>query len=309
MSGLKFRFLAVALSAMSGLLLGVACSERPASPQTTAPVSATPVLPQNPTLTVIPVGRDFGLGKDRLQLAILSADGDSVNDRAADLEITYGLIDGSERRTLTPVTWRKWPVLSGVYVATADFDSSGFWQFDVVLDDGSKTLAGSATLEVRDVSRAPSVGTLAPRVVSKTAGTLDAARQITSAATPDLDLYATSLDKAIESQKPIVVVFSTPAFCTTQTCGPQLEVIGNLQDKYGAEAQFIHVEVWDNPREMLDTGDASVGRLSPAVEAWGLPSEPWTFLIDTDGRIHARFEAFATEAELDEAIASWLAAS
>ena len=148
----------------------------------------------------------------------------------------------------------------------------------------------------------PGVGDSAPTVATKTGSTPEELRQITSDPDPDPDLYRTSLGDAVQSGKPVVVTFSTPAFCATQTCGPQVEVLGRLQDRYGDRAHFIHVEIWDNPREMLDKGDPSVGKLSPAVEAWKLPSEPWTFLVDSSGRIFARFEAFTTEAELAEAI-------
>jgi hypothetical protein len=84
--------------------------------------------------------------------------------------------------------------------------------------------------------------------------------------------------------------------------------MSRLQDRYGDRAHFVHVEIWDNPREMLDSGHPSVGRVSPAVSAWKLESEPWTFLIGADGRIFTRFEAFVTEAELEESVKALLGA-
>ena len=42
--------------------------------------------------------------------------------------------------------------------------------------------------------------------------------------------------------------------------------------------------------------------ISPTAEEWGLPSEPWTFVVDGDGVIRAKFEAFTTRDELEAAL-------
>ena len=95
-----------------------------------------------------------------------------------------------------------------------------------------------------------------------------------------------------------MIVFATPLFCSTATCGPQLEVIETVKELYKDEINFIHVEVFDNPHEI--EGDLSKARTAPAVEEWGLVTEPWTFIVDSEGRIAAKFEAFTTEEELRE---------
>ena len=35
---------------------------------------------------------------------------------------------------------------------------------------------------------------------------------------------------------------------------------------------------------------------------WGLPSTEWSFVVDREGMVTARFEAFATLDELEEAL-------
>ena len=89
-----------------------------------------------------------------------------------------------------------------------------------------------------------------------------------------------------------MVAFSTPAYCTTATCGPQLDVVKRLSESYSDRANFIHVEVYDNPHEIQ--GDLSNARIAHAVTEWGLPSEPWTFIVDADGLVAAKFEGFVT---------------
>ncbi|GIT69223.1 MAG: hypothetical protein Ct9H300mP27_03270 [Chloroflexota bacterium] len=43
------------------------------------------------------------------------------------------------------------------------------------------------------------------------------------------------------------VVFATPAFCVSATCGPQLEILTRLKEKYQDRVNFIHVEAFENP--------------------------------------------------------------
>ena len=38
------------------------------------------------------------------------------------------------------------------------------------------------------------------------------------------------------------------------------------------------------------------------VREWGLPSEPWIFLVGRDGRVKARFEGSVSAAELTAAV-------
>jgi len=97
-----------------------------------------------------------------------------------------------------------------------------------------------------------------------------------------------------------VVVFATPAFCVTATCGPQVQVVSQIKDRFQDQANFIHVDFYDNPEEIQ--GDLNLARLSPTVIEWGLPSNEWSFVLDREGMISARFEAFATLDELRQAI-------
>ena len=105
---------------------------------------------------------------------------------------------------------------------------------------------------------------------------------------------------AVASRRPLVVVFATPAFCQTATCGPQVEVVGEIRVKYRGLANFVHVEIFDNPGEIQ--GDLSKAGPTAAVEEWGLPTEPWTFIVDRNGRIAAKFEGFTTAEEIEEAL-------
>jgi len=97
-----------------------------------------------------------------------------------------------------------------------------------------------------------------------------------------------------------VISFSTPAYCQSGTCGPQTEVLSELDDEYKGRANFIHVEIFDNPEEMLSVGDPSLGVESPVIHEWDFHTEPWTFVVDGAGMVLGRFEAFVTRDEIEE---------
>jgi hypothetical protein len=73
-------------------------------------------------------------------------------------------------------------------------------------------------------------------------------------------------------------------------------VVSELNTVYGDQVNFLHIDLYENPDEIL--GDLSRGVPSPVLEAWGLISQEWTFVLDREGSISARFENFAPKEEL-----------
>ena len=272
------------------------------------PQSGLVVLSEQQGLVVFSLARDLGVGPNRIAVTIQRFDRTQVLDRASDLTVTYGpLNDDDEVRAVDAVTWRSWPFSGGAYTFLAEFDAAGTWEISVTLDDQGEEVTGTAAIQVREEPLAPGVGGPAPRVPTKTASSVEEVREISSDPNPRPEFYRVSLDEAIGSGTPVAVTFSTPAFCQTMACGPQLDALSELQSEYSDRSHFVHVEIWDNPRVMLEEGELGLGILSPVVGDWGLPTEPWTFLIDGDGDIFARFEAFATREELASAMEALLA--
>ena len=199
--------------------------------------------------------------------------------------------------------FRAWPVTPrGIYTAELNFDRTGEWGIGAVVTEATGVeRKASARVRVKDISATPLIGAAAPRSDSKTLADVDGLEQITTDFEPDADLYGITIADALDAGMPLMVVFSTPAYCQTATCGPQLGVIKELKAENAGRMNFIHVEVYDNPHEI--EGDLSRAVISPTAEEWGLPSEPWTFIVDGDGVIRAKFEAFTTREELEEAVA------
>ena len=136
--------------------------------------------------------------------------------------------------------------------------------------------------------------------------------QLTTDYNADEDLYQLTVAQAIESPRPAVVVFASPAFCTSATCGPQVDTVKELKAGFADRADFVHVEIYDLPDEIQ--GDLSKASFAPAVDEWGFSSVPhwfnesWVYILDEEGMVAHRFEGYATLTELEAALKETLEA-
>ena len=94
-------------------------------------------------------------------------------------------------------------------------------------------------------------------------------------------------------KEPVVLLFATPALCTSRVCGPVVDIAEEVKSERPDDAAYIHMEIFrdnapPNPR--------------PEVLAYGLQTEPWLFVIDSDGRVSTRIEGAFSEAELNAAL-------
>ncbi len=178
----------------------------------------------------------------------------------------------------------------GLYLARYQFPTAGAWTVRLHPADLGPT--PPTPFQVDEQAGVPEVGTPAPAVASRTSADFPL-NQISSDPDPDPAFYDVSLDEAIGSGQPTVVVFASPAFCQSQTCGPMLDQVKAASSSY-PDINFVHVEIYEN----LDAASPADLRLVPAVAAWGLPSEPWIFMIDREGMVAARFEGAISPQEL-----------
>ena len=246
---------------------------------------------------------DLGVGEQRVGFVLTTPNG-LVRAPAVTVSSFFIPGDGSEReqKQSTLAVFRPWPLgTRGLYTTRLAFDRPGRWGMDigVVGTDGT---GGRAQLffEVKTDSSTPAAGLPATRSQSKTVNDVERISQLTTGSLHDPELYQLTIAEALENGLPSVVVMASPAFCTNAVCGPQVEVLQELKNKYKGQANFIHVDFYDNPEEIQ--GDLDRARLSPTVLEWGLPSIEWTFVIDREGLVSARFEAFATLEELEQAL-------
>lgn len=118
---------------------------------------------------------------------------------------------------------------------------------------------------------------------------------ITSDPAPDPELYRYSISELLDAHQPFVVAFATPKFCTSRTCGPTVDQMKRVAADH-PRCRFVHVEIFgdlENPVPKVYV---------PAVTEWNLPSEPWVFAVDAQGRVAARFEGAMSDQALDGAV-------
>ena len=203
--------------------------------------------------------------------------------------------------------YNEWPYgVRGSYSAPIEFPEAGDYLLTVTPLGGD--VEGEAHILVKVLADAPvpSVGDTPPASQTKTLGDGLELPDVTTAYRPDAGLYEVSVADAVASGRPSVIVFATPAFCTSPTCGPQVDTVTELRAAHPDAANYIHVELYDNPADIQ--GDLSRAQLVPAADEWGFTSIPewtnesWVFVLDADGIIRQRFEGFATLAELETAL-------
>jgi hypothetical protein len=175
-----------------------------------------------------------------------------------------------------------------VYSTQVDFPSEGEWQIAALVRQGDRfTATLLPSVEVGAFSKVPKVGQKAPLIHTPTPSDVggDLAK-ITTRIPPDTQNKVDYAD--VLGKEPIVLLFATPQFCQSRVCGPVVDVAEQVKQLYGDKAAFIHMEIYEDN----DPGKP----VRPQVQAFHLPSEPWLFAIDRNGRIKAEIEgAFGVE--------------
>jgi hypothetical protein len=182
-----------------------------------------------------------------------------------------------------------------IYVADVDIPGPGKY-FLLAEPVGGTKIQGLGNVVVEEQTKTPAVGDRA--FPSKTPTLADApAAELTTRTPPDTELLRVSVADALARKEPFVVVFATPKFCESRTCGPVVDVVDAVRRRVPGVG-FIHVEIYEENNPAL-----GVNRW---VQEWKLPTEPWVFLVGRDGRIKAKFEGAVSEQELGAAVRRFL---
>ena len=308
-----FKIAATLLVAFSaGLIL--ACSQAAESiAEPSAPESETYAPPEEALLIKGPISEDglqaifatpdIATGRHRIAFALTSQTG-LVKAPSATVQSFHeppgDTLDDPVQTALA--LFHPFPLVErGLYVTNLTFDKPGEWTIRATVLGGDG-LPKKATLsfDVPEDTHAPSVGEPGIPSLSKTTEDVERLSQLTTGSMQDEDLYKITIADAIESELPTVIVMASPAFCTNAVCGPQVEVLRDLKNEFPGQANFIHVDYYDNPEEIQ--GDLDRAVLSPVAREWRLPSTEWSFVIDREGVVAGRFEGFTPLEELRQAL-------
>jgi len=274
--------------------------------------TAYPGWPPAATSDLVPilVSAELAVGPSRLLLNLV----DSANvalaspDRAVELRLYNLATDPAEPATTVPGVYLATSEgRPGLYRGSMDFPCWGEWGLEAVTSEpGGGERVGRVVFPVRPTTTTPAIGSRAPATETPTATTAADIGKISTDTEPDPDFYRLSVTQALDEHEPFLLIFATPAFCRTASCGPALDIVKSVAPDFKDRVAFIHVE----PYKL----EVVSGRLQPvltpdnlpipvdAVNTWGLPTEPYIFVVDSEGNVTAKLEGVASADELEEAL-------
>ncbi len=238
----------------------------------------------------------IGVGEQRVLFALVDPETDEFlasPDREA--SVTIRDENGSPLDTYPmDFVWTV-PDVRGLYVAQVDIPEAATYQ--ATIDAEGLATAGPAGLVAFEDPPLIEPGEEAPASETRTSADFPDLSVISSDPEPDPAMYESSVASAVTSGAPSVIVFATPAFCTSESCGPLLDQVKSLRPDYPG-VEFVHVEIYED----LQVSSPEELTVVPATGEWGLPSEPWVFVVDSSGVVTSTFEGAASDAELTAAM-------
>jgi hypothetical protein len=171
---------------------------------------------------------------------------------------------------------------AAVYEAEGvEFRSAGDWPVLVVTDVGGRLVAAPTQVTVQRDSPVPEPGERAPVVDTDTVASANGDIESIDTRRPTDDMHEVSF-REVAGEKPVALLFASPQLCKSRVCGPVVDIAAQMKAEYGDRVEFIHQEVYvDN--------DPEKGLREP-LRRYGLPTEPWLFVVYREGRVAARLE-------------------
>jgi hypothetical protein len=257
-------------------------------------------------LVVAPAGKAYTPGKNRIGFGVFTAGGEQITDA----EVAIYAAPGPNGEVQGPYPARidsleTDPAFEArttaddpdsarvVYVANIEFDRKGEWRMIALIREGEELRSSIIpSVVVRDYAAIPDVGERAPVVDTPTTEDVGDVGEIDTR-DPHDTMHDVNLAQVL-GERPVVLLFATPALCQSRVCGPVVDVAEQVKSELGDEAAFIHMEVFkeNNPNEGV----------RPQLRTYGLPTEPWLFVIDESGKVSTRIEGAFSVEELKSAV-------
>jgi len=299
----RFRAPAVAAALLLALATVAACA-----PAATPAASASP-NGSAATTDIYPVmiSSELIVGENRVLFSFQDASGAPIAKPNRTVEISF---TGPNGEAVSAENGQFiWSIENavGIFVTHATFPSAGNWMASfTTVAPGSPEQTIPFSFDVKAKASAIQKGQPAPSVDTPTLADVGGdVTKISTDTSPDPAFYQTSVADALAAHKPFVLVFATPKFCQTKTCGPTLDKVKAVAAKH-PDVTFINVEPYlleDVDGQLQPDLDAN-GNLqaAPATTAYGLLTEPFVFIVGSDGIVKSSFELIFTPDEIDAAL-------
>lgn len=258
-------------------------------------------------LVVAPAALVFDQGKNRYPFGVFEVDQTQVDDAEVALYFAKSpqspvegplpaRVDSLETKPAYRSAGVEGPgeATTAYVVDDVNFNRKGPWLALAMIEgeDGFEAARIAPSPVVGQYPDVVTVGDKAPKVSTPTGESVGGDLSKIDTRQPPSSMHNADL-KDVLGKKPVVLIFATPALCQSRVCGPVVDVTEQVKDEVGDGVEFIHMEVYENN---------TPPKLRPQLTAFGLESEPMTYLIGKDGVVQERIEgAFGVE-ELKAAV-------
>ena len=257
-------------------------------------------------LVVSPAGQVFTEGRNRLGFGVFTVD----RDQLTDAEVAIYAAPGADGEAQGPFPARVESLetepaftaentandpdaAKAVYVSEMPLDEPGEWRMIALVErDGEFAAVQMPSAVVVRNDPVPDPGDRAPVVHTPTADDVANIQDIDTRIPPGT-MHEDDLASVL-GKEPVILLFATPALCQSRVCGPVVDIAEQVKRDRPDDAAYIHMEIYND--NLANKG------LRPQVEAYNLPTEPWLFAIDCEGKVDSRIEGAFSAAELNQAI-------
>jgi hypothetical protein len=267
-------------------------------------------------IVVSPSTSIYTVGKNRLGLGIFNVDG-SKDDESADVAVyiahaaagqAQGPFPATRESLVTPASYTSQTTSTDPDAAKAVYvvhdlplTKPGEWRVVAAVTRNGKTemarVAPSMVAYKQDPAGLPGVGDQAPVVHTPTVDDVGDIKKIDTRVPPDT-MHNVDLADVL-GKKPVVIVFATPALCQSRVCGPVVDIEEQVKAERPDDAAYIHEEIYqgNNPNNPITEPFAAY-----QPKNVNLQSEPWLFVINSDGTVSTRIQGAFSKNELDAAL-------
>ena len=253
----------------------------------TAPVPAA--VPTDYYQIIVPAD-DIEAGTPRVPFILYDGENRAADITAVSITV-YDLSDSTN-----PVEVWSGPAVSYAdyavpyWVVQPEIPEAGFWGIEAQITNAAQDLS-TAQFAIQTLAdpEGPNIGETPPASQNRTVTTVGDISELSSAIAPKVELHQLTVAEILETSRPAVIAFNTPAFCQTAFCAPVLGSIEGSYEQYNGRVDYLHLEIFKE-FDPLVTADE--------VTEWKLTSEPWTFVLDKEGVIIARLAGPVSPREL-----------
>ncbi len=258
-------------------------------------------------LVVSPASQVFHPGKNRYGFGVFTVERDNVPDAQVALYASrpkgkaLGPFPATAESLKTPgafqskTTTQDPDAATYVYRSEVELPGKGEWRIMAMIrgDDGSYTSTNVPSAIVGQAPKVPQPGDKVPSIHTPTADDVGGDVSKIDTRQPPDSMHDVDFADVV-GKEPVVLLFATPALCTSRVCGPVVDIEEEVKNERPDDAAYIHMEIYED-------NDANKG-VRQQVSAFNLPTEPWLFVIGTDGKVSTAIEGAFSKQELDAAL-------